>query len=91
MSGSKSKGKAAAGGDNDWSRASEISDAMLGIQSYSDDSLMFLLRYGNQAKVRKNPNNNKAPSSSFPTPILTEFLEVGECRCRCARRTTSSL
>lgn len=41
--------------DKGWSQANEISDAMLGIQPYSDDSMMFILRYGNQARVRNWP------------------------------------
>lgn len=37
--------------DNTWGRASEVNDAMLGIQPYADDSMFFIVRYSDKAKV----------------------------------------
>ena len=34
-----------------WARAAEISDSMLGMQPYADDSMFFIMRYGDKAKV----------------------------------------
>lgn len=37
--------------DDAWSRASEVNEAMLGIQPYADDSMFFTIRYADKAKV----------------------------------------
>lgn len=34
-----------------WARASEVNEAMLGIQPYADDSMFFIIRYGHKAQV----------------------------------------
>lgn len=52
--------------DDAWVRASQVNEAMLGIQPYADDSMFFTIRYVDKAKVieeiqsqsqrRKGPN-----------------------------------
>lgn len=34
-----------------WARAAEVSDSMLGMQPYADDSMFFIMRYADKAKA----------------------------------------
>lgn len=41
-----------------WTRANEVTEAMLGLQPYADDSMLFLMRYGDKVKVRSPLQNS---------------------------------
>jgi hypothetical protein len=46
-----SKEKGQGKGGESWTRASEVNDAMLGLQPYADDSMLFIMRYSHKAQV----------------------------------------
>ena len=37
--------------DSAWKRATEVNEAMLGIQAYADDSMFFIIRYSHKTQV----------------------------------------
>lgn len=58
MSSSKDKDKDNAA----WTRATEVNEAMLGLQPYADDSMFFIARYSHKAQVHHSPYRIRSSS-----------------------------
>lgn len=61
--------------DSGMKRAAEVTDAMLGVPGYADDSMFFTVRYGHRAKVAKPVS---LIARSPPSPSLHDGPETAE-------------